>query len=105
MDEVTGLLPQVKLITFDCYGTLIDWETGIREAMTPQLAAGGGAWRNELFDTYVTREAKYESEAYRSYREILTAVEADLMKASGIESVLEPRLAESVKNHRPAAVR
>ena len=31
---------RVKLMTFDCYGTLIDWETGIVDLVRPWLPAG-----------------------------------------------------------------
>jgi 2-haloacid dehalogenase len=30
-------LTDFKVLTFDCYGTLIDWETGILEALRPLL--------------------------------------------------------------------
>ena len=28
-------LSDFKVLTFDCYGTLIDWETGLLEALSP----------------------------------------------------------------------
>jgi len=31
-----------RALTFDCYGTLIDWETGLIEALAPWVAAHGG---------------------------------------------------------------
>lgn len=31
-----------RALTFDCYGTLIDWETGLLEALVPWVAAQGG---------------------------------------------------------------
>lgn len=34
-------LENKKVLTFDCYGTLIDWEKGIIEAMQPILMANG----------------------------------------------------------------
>jgi 2-haloacid dehalogenase len=34
-------LYQFEVLTFDCYGTLIDWETGIWQALRPVLAAHG----------------------------------------------------------------
>jgi 2-haloacid dehalogenase len=30
-----------KVITFDCYGTLIDWESGMLAALKPLLASKG----------------------------------------------------------------
>ena len=32
-------LSDFDLLTFDCYGTLIDWESGIFSALKPLLAA------------------------------------------------------------------
>ena len=37
MPELTGY----KALTFDCYGTLIDWESGIWDALQPLLLANG----------------------------------------------------------------
>ena len=33
-------LTDFKVLTFDCYGTLIDWETGIWNALQPLISAG-----------------------------------------------------------------
>ena len=61
------------VITFDCYGTLIDWETGIVEAFRDAAAPDGvnldpAAVLQALFDTKPAAEAP----EYRSHREILT---------------------------------
>ncbi len=61
------------MVTFDCYGTLIDWETGIARAFQDAAAADGvtldpAAVLQALFDTRPASEAP----EYRSYREILT---------------------------------
>jgi|GEM_PF-3621550 len=32
---------QFEVLTFDCYGTLIDWEAGIYDALRPILIAHG----------------------------------------------------------------
>ena len=42
-------LTDYKVLTFDCYGTLIDWESGIWDALQPLIMGGG--------DSAVTREA------------------------------------------------
>ena len=34
---MTQNLAEFKVLTFDCYGTLIDWETGIWDALQPLL--------------------------------------------------------------------
>jgi len=36
-------LTDYKVLTFDCYGTLIDWESGIWDALQPLLMANGRA--------------------------------------------------------------
>ncbi len=38
---MTARLADFKALTFDCYGTLIDWESGILAALAPLLAASG----------------------------------------------------------------
>ncbi len=38
---MTARLTDFKVLTFDCYGTLIDWESGIWDALQPLLAANG----------------------------------------------------------------
>jgi 2-haloalkanoic acid dehalogenase type II len=38
---LTTRLTDFKALTFDCYGTLIDWETGIWDALQPVIARNG----------------------------------------------------------------
>jgi 2-haloacid dehalogenase len=64
-----------SIITFDCYGTLIDWETGILGAIRPILSAHNAHLSDvEVLRMYGEIEADEESGAYRSYKEILRAV-------------------------------
>jgi 2-haloacid dehalogenase len=59
-------------VTFDCYGTLIDWERGILDALQPALAPHGiDADDDELLERYARHEAALEAGDYRPYREIL----------------------------------
>ena len=59
-------------ITFDCYGTLIDWEQGILNALQPVLAPRGvDASEDELLERYARHEAALEAGDYLPYREIL----------------------------------
>ena len=66
---------QFKALSFDCYGTLIDWETGVLEVMSPLLAAHGVAASDgevlELFDRY---DQGVKGPNYRTYRENLGRV-------------------------------
>jgi 2-haloacid dehalogenase len=59
-------------LTFDCYGTLIDWEAGLLAAMRPILAAHGvAADDEELLERYARHEAALEAGPYLRYRDVL----------------------------------
>jgi 2-haloacid dehalogenase len=53
-----------RALSFDCYGTLIDWETGIRQAFQPWSAAHGvTVGSDELIDRFGAHENVIEREA------------------------------------------
>jgi 2-haloacid dehalogenase len=58
----------VRWATFDCYGTLIDWERGIGEAM---LALWPGASRERLLARYHAVEPLAQEGRALAYREVL----------------------------------
>jgi 2-haloacid dehalogenase len=59
-------------LTFDCYGTLIDWETGLLAAAQPVFAAHGVALGDEdVLEAFGRHEARLEAGEYRTYREVL----------------------------------
>jgi 2-haloacid dehalogenase/putative hydrolase of the HAD superfamily len=61
------------VVTFDCYGTLIDWDGGIAGAFAKAVAETGGRLDpHQVFDSYEKIEASVEAERYRSYRDVLT---------------------------------
>ena len=65
----------IRAITFDCYGTLIDWESGIFSALRPILRSH----RIELADVEILRlygeiEVAAETGEFRPYREVLRSV-------------------------------
>src|SRR5438105_4355903 len=65
-------MPQFDVITFDCYGTLIDWRSGIRDAFARAAASEGVAVDPDaLLDAYNDHEPRVEQERYRSYRDVL----------------------------------
>ena len=64
-----------EALTFDCYGTLIDWETGIWDALEPVLARHGAAvGREEALEMHGALEAEAERPPYRDYKSVLRAV-------------------------------
>jgi 2-haloalkanoic acid dehalogenase type II len=62
----------VEWVTFDCYGTLIDWERGITDALLPLLPSGTD--RQALAEWYIAMEAQFEAEGYHLYRDVLDRV-------------------------------
>ncbi len=61
------------VITFDCYGTLIDWEGGIGGWFEAAAAQEGCRLeRREALAAYAEIEPAVEAEPYRRYREVLT---------------------------------
>jgi 2-haloalkanoic acid dehalogenase type II len=62
----------VEWVTFDCYGTLIDWERGITDALLPLVPRGTD--RVALAEWYIALEAQFESEGYHLYKEVLDRV-------------------------------
>ena len=61
------------VITFDCYGTLIDWDGGIQAAFARAVAeTSAGLDPRHVLEVYEEVEAEVEAERYRRYREVLT---------------------------------
>ena len=66
---------QFKVLTFDCYGTLIDWETGIFSALRPILAAYGKTIADsEILKLYSELESEAQQVEFHPYREVLQSV-------------------------------
>ena len=62
-------------LTFDCYGTLIDWERGILAALRPVLDRHGIAVSDDAaLELYGELESAAERGPYRSYRALLATV-------------------------------
>jgi 2-haloacid dehalogenase len=66
---------QFRLLTFDCYGTLIDWETGIFSALRPILTVHGKTISDsDLLLLYSELESEAEQGEFRPYRQVLESV-------------------------------
>ena len=92
-----------KAITFDCYGTLIDWESGLLSAMQPILRSHGKNLRDgEILGIYAELEP-IEQNPYRRYYEVLANVVGGFGARLGFSvSDAEARsLPESLKNWQP----
>ena len=77
-------LSQFKALSFDCYGTLIDWETGIVDALGP-LGERAGVGPQELLAAYGPIEHEVE-EAYPAlpYSQLLQKVHERLSEKLGV---------------------
>lgn len=65
-------LRQKEILTFDCYGTLIDWEAGLNAALQPILRRHGMALAADaVLERYAALEAEAERGPYHTYRETL----------------------------------
>jgi 2-haloacid dehalogenase/putative hydrolase of the HAD superfamily len=61
------------LITFDCYGTLIDWEGGIVRAFQDEAGKDGIKLDpDDIISAYMREEPAVEAGPYKSYREVLS---------------------------------
>ena len=81
-------LTDFKVLTFDCYGTLIDWETGIFNALAPLVSKAGnaGLGRDKLLELYAVEEAEQEVETpAMPYSQLLSVVYHRLAKTWGLE--------------------
>lgn len=75
-------LTDFKVLTFDCYGTLIDWETGLYTALQPLLKKGGVTLRrDEVLATFARHESEQQTATPQMvYSELLTEVHRRLAR-------------------------
>ena len=93
-----------RILTFDCYGTLIDWENGILEAVRPVFERHRAAVDDRaLLEMYAQIEAALEADEYMSYDSLLREAMAALAKRVGVDLAPDERaaIALSIKNWKP----
>lgn len=88
-------LSRPSALTFDCYGTLIDWETGILRAVRAQ-ALTPNITDDHILETYARLEQTAEAGPFRPYREVLHEVARGLADALGFPLRNPNFLADSV---------
>ncbi|MBA3737717.1 MAG: HAD hydrolase-like protein [Actinobacteria bacterium] len=73
--------PGDRWATFDCYGTLVDWETGIADALT-------GLWpdadRPRLLERFAGAEPGIEEDGTLPYREVLVRTTRMVASTEGL---------------------
>lgn len=66
---------KLEVLSFDCYGTLIDWETGIIKAIKPSLKNENILVHDDIIlELYAKFEAEIEQDDYIPYKEVLRKV-------------------------------
>jgi 2-haloacid dehalogenase len=91
-----------NVLTFDCYGTLIDWETGMVEALKPLISkARTPLTRNAILEAHARHESSQQLQTpWMLYHELLAIVYKRLAEEWGILAKWEDcvRYGESVRN-------
>ena len=91
-------------LSFDCYGTLIDWESGILGYLRPLLQSKGcSIGYDQILRLYSDFEPRQQSGDYRPYRDVLAGVVRDFARKLGVEvtDAQASGLANSIRNWRP----
>jgi len=95
---------QFRVITFDCYGTLIDWESGILGALRPILTRHSVQLEDpEILRLYGEFEVEAEAGKYLSYRDVLREVVRSFGKQMGFQPTAaeQDALPDSLANWQP----
>jgi 2-haloacid dehalogenase len=78
-----------RFVTFDCYGTLIDWETGVYDAFQKEADRDGFTIdKNELVPLFLSVSREIQSGSYELYAEVLRRTAVRVAKELGWD--LEP---------------
>jgi 2-haloacid dehalogenase len=93
-------LDRFDVLTFDCYGTLIDWEAGLGVALREALPGLIGVSDDGLLEEYAAHEAAAERGPYQSYRRVLADGLHGVADAHGLAVTEEvvSRFSESVRD-------
>lgn len=87
-------LTDFKVLTFDCYGTLIDWETGILKALQPLRAKKPGLTDDHVLETYARHEhAQEKATPGMKYSELLAVVHEKIAGEWGVKATKEEHAA------------
>ena len=104
MRPLMALPKKIEWVTFDVYGTLIDWEDGIFDAFSKEADRDGFTIeRDQLIPLFMETEKEIEGGSYELYAEVLRRTAVRLSRE--LEWPLEPSrsgfLPDSVQRWRP----
>jgi putative hydrolase of the HAD superfamily len=99
------ILTDFKALTFDCYGTLIDWESGMIEALKPLTErASRNLTRDDILEAHARHESAQQLETpAKLYRDLLAVVHKRLAEEWGVATTWEECVAygRSIPNWPP----
>jgi 2-haloacid dehalogenase len=90
-----------EVMTFDCYGTLIDWEAGILDAIRRAFPLGQQVPDTEILEMYSEIEPSLQKGEYRTYRAVLREVLSEFGRCFGQKPTAPDLLAESLPAWKP----
>src|SRR5215469_897740 len=93
-----------RVLTFDCYGTLINWEAGILGCLRPLLQSHGkNLSDDDILQIYAGLEREQESGEYIPYRRVLENVVLGFGRKLGFSPTQAEAasLPESLKSWQP----
>lgn len=98
-------VPDRGFLTFDCYGTLVDWRQGIAGACLAKAAEIGVAMeREEILRLHAEIEPRVQAGPFASYRSVLTETARRIFATRDVELADDARfLAESLPGWPPFA--
>jgi len=83
MHSFEGTAGRGTLLTFDCYGTLIDWEAGILAALRVAYAEAALVDDERLLGEFHAAQNRLKTSEYRPYRQLLTETAMEVARANG----------------------
>jgi 2-haloacid dehalogenase len=92
---------QFEVLSFDCYGTLIDWESGILKALKTILSNHNiNIGDQQILELFAQRESIQEERKYLKYREVLKKIVQNFGEKHSFEPSEEElnSLAESIQD-------
>ena len=83
MHSFEGTAGPGTLLTFDCYGTLIDWEGGILAALRTAYAEAAAVEDESLLGEFHAAQNRLKTSEYRPYRQLLTETAMEVARVNG----------------------
>src|SRR5919201_1761329 len=92
-----ALPKDVEFVTFDCYGTLIDWETGVYEAFQKEADRDGFTIDRDAFvPRFIAVQREIQRGSYELYAEVLRRTAVRVARELGWD--LEPSRSNFLPN-------